>query len=160
MIEIVRERRIAATPDRIWPLLDDLERLPEWFTFAERAELLDGHGVGRRQRIHGRWGRKRSEVDQLVTEYEPGRVLGWRHEAERLDGKSAPRFAAETQFTMRLEPEEEGTRVRLESRQQPAGPIRGLVIRAVGSREIGGHLERSLERLEAAVTRTGARSGR
>jgi hypothetical protein len=106
--------------------------------------------VGRRQRIYGRWGRKRSEVDQVVVEREEGRVLAWRHEAERLDGKPAPRFASETLFEIRLEPEGDGTRVRLHSRQQPAGPIRGLVIRAFGKREVAQHMERSLERLAAA----------
>lgn len=151
MIEIVRERWIPAPPERIWSLVESVERLPEWLTFAERAELLAGSGSGRRQRIHGRWGKKRSEVDQLVTDYEPNRLLAWRHEAERLDGKPAPRFAAETRLAIRLEPADGGTRVRLESRQRPAGPLRGLVIRLFGAREIAGHLERSLERLEAAA---------
>jgi uncharacterized protein YndB with AHSA1/START domain len=151
VIEIVREGRVDAPPEQIWPLVDDPVRLPEWFTFAERGELLEGEGVGRRQRIHGRWGRKRSEVDQLVTEHEPGSRLAWRHEAERLDGKPAPRFARETRFEILLEGDGAGTRVRLRSRQEPAGPLRGLVIRAFGRREVAGHMERSLERLAAVL---------
>jgi uncharacterized protein YndB with AHSA1/START domain len=151
VIEIAREARVDAPPERVWPLVDEPARLPEWFTFAERGELLEGEGAGRRQRIHGRWGRKRSEVDQLVTEHEPGRLLAWRHEAERLDGKAAPRFARETRFEILLEPDGSGTLVRLRSRQEPAGPLRGLAIRAVGRREVAGHMERSLERLAAVV---------
>jgi uncharacterized protein YndB with AHSA1/START domain len=147
MIEVQREKVIDATPQELWPLVDDTSRLPEWFSFAERAELLEGEGVGRRQRIYGHWGKKPSEVDQLVTGYEPGRLLEWRHEAERLDGKPAPRFAAETRFSIRLEPENGKTRVVLHSRQSPAGPLRGLVIRLFGRREVAGHLDESLERL-------------
>jgi uncharacterized protein YndB with AHSA1/START domain len=148
MIEVVRERRVPAPPERLWPLVDQVERLPEWFTFAERGELLEGAGVGRRQRIHGRWGSRRSEVDQEITEHAPPRLLGWRHEAERLDGRPAPRFARETRFTIRLEPDGDGSRVRLESRQEPASALRGIVIRLFGRREVAGHLERSLENLE------------
>lgn len=155
MIEIVRERRVAARAEQVWELVDDPSRLPEWFTFAERIEPLEGEGVGRRQRLHGRWGKKRSEVDQVIVEYEPARVLTWRHEAERLDGKPAPRFAAETRFTVRLDAEDGATQVRLESRQEPAGPMRGLVMRLFGTREVSGHLERSLDRLESICRKVG-----
>jgi hypothetical protein len=83
-----------------------------------------------------------------------------RHEAERLAGKPAPQFAAETRFTIDLDADGDGTRVRLRSRQRPASWPKGLVIRLFGSREIAGHLERPLERLEEVATRTGARSAR
>lgn len=152
MIEIVRERRVEAPALEVWGLVDDPARLHEWFTFAERVELLEGEGVGRRQRMYGRWGKKRSEVDQVIVEHEPGRVLAWRHEAERLDGKPAPRFAADTHFAVRLDPDDGGTRVRLESRQEPAGALRGFVMRLLGTREIAGHMERSLDRLQSVVT--------
>lgn len=152
MIEVVREGRVGAPPEAVWALVDDPARLGDWFAFAERGELIGGTGAGRRQRIYGRWGRRRSEVDQLVTDYEPGRSLTWRHEAERLDGTLAPAFARETRFTIALEPAEDGsTVVRLESRQEPVSALKGLVIRLFGSREIASNLERSLERLAQAV---------
>src|SRR5436309_5045547 len=119
MIEVEREAVVDATPTDVWRLVEDPARLPEWFTFAERAELLEGEGLGRRQRISSHWGKRQSEIDQLVTAYEPERLLEWRHEAERLDGKPAPRFAAETRFSIRLDPEGSGTRVVLRSRQRP-----------------------------------------
>ena len=34
MIEVSAERRIAAAPDALWPVVSDPARLPEWFTFA------------------------------------------------------------------------------------------------------------------------------
>ena len=48
-----RTRRIEASPEVIWPLIDDVTKWPEWFTEAERAEILSGSGVGRRQRMYG-----------------------------------------------------------------------------------------------------------
>jgi uncharacterized protein YndB with AHSA1/START domain len=153
MIEVRAERSIPAGPDALWPPVSDPARLPEWFAFAERVEVLDGpDGAGQRRRQHGHWGKKRSEVDQRITRWEPGRALAWRHEAERLDGKPAPRFAASTDFTIELVPDGAGTVVRLHSAQQPAGPLRGLVMRAFGKRELSRSLADSLERLAAATS--------
>ena len=150
MIDVTTARTIPAAPDDIWALLDDPARLGEWLAFADRGEVLEGDGVGRRQRMHGHWGRKRSEIDQVVVEHDPPRRLAWRHEAERLDGKPAPRFAASTLFSMTLEPDNGGaTRVTLRSQQEPASALRGLVIRLFGRREIAGKLEESLDRLAA-----------
>src|SRR5512140_2412747 len=96
---VQREMIVAAPAEQVWPLLDDVEQLGAWFGGAERIELLDGAGLGRHQRLHGHWGRRRSEIDQEVVVYDPPRELAWRHLAERLDGKPAPRFAAETVMT-------------------------------------------------------------
>jgi uncharacterized protein YndB with AHSA1/START domain len=152
MIDVTAVRTIPAAPDEIWALLDDPARLGEWLAFAESGELLEGEGegAGRRQRMHGRWGRKRSEIDQVVVEHDPTRRLAWRHDGERLDGRPAPRFAASTLFSTTLEPEAPGaTRVTLRSEQEPASPLRGLVIRLFGRREVAAKLEESLDRLDA-----------
>jgi len=149
VIEVVREGRVAASVWQVWPYVDDITRLPEWFTFADRAELLSGEGVGRRQRIHGHWGKKSSEVDQVVTEHGPPTLLAWRHEAERLDGKPAPRFAKYTEFRIELTAAGSETAVRLVSRQEPANALAGVVIRLFGRREVARHLASSLERLSA-----------
>ena len=148
MIEVTAERVLAAPPERVWPLVADPGELPRWFGFAERVEVLEGEGVGQRRRQHGHWGKKASEVDQELTAFEPPRRLAWRHLAERLDGKPAPRFAASTDFSIELAPDGGGTRVRLRSAQEPAGPLRGLVMRAFGRRELEGTLRGSLDELE------------
>jgi uncharacterized protein YndB with AHSA1/START domain len=147
IVEVQRERVVAAPPEAVWPLVDDPEAMGAWFAFADRMELVEGSGVGRRQRLHGHWGGKRSEIDQEVVDYAPGHRLAWRHVAERLDGRPAPRFAAETRFTIELEPVGEGTLVRMRSEQRPASVMRGLVMRAFGGREISAKLEESLAAL-------------
>jgi uncharacterized protein YndB with AHSA1/START domain len=149
VIDVTAQRTIPAGPEAIWPLLDDPARLHEWFAFADGGEVLEGEGVGRRQRMHGHWGRKRSEIDQVIVEHDPPRRLAWRHEAERLDGKPAPRFAAETLFTATLETVDGGTRVTLHSAQRPASALRGVVIRMFGRREVGQKLRESLDALDA-----------
>ena len=56
MIDVIATRTIPADPQAIWPLLDEPGRLGEWFAFADGGEVLEGAGVGRRQRMHGHWG--------------------------------------------------------------------------------------------------------
>jgi uncharacterized protein YndB with AHSA1/START domain len=155
MVVVTASRVIPAAPEAVWDLLDDPSRLGEWLAFADRGELLGGAGAGRRQRMHGHWGRKRSEIDQLVVVHDPPRRLAWRHEAERLDGRPAPRFAASTVFTATLEPQDAGTRVTLRSEQEPASALKGVVIRLFGRREIAQKLGESLDRLAARFAGAG-----
>jgi uncharacterized protein YndB with AHSA1/START domain len=147
MIEIVRSARIEAPVDAVWPVVSSADRAGEWFSFAERVEVLSGAGVGQRRRQHGRWSGKPVEIDQEVTRFEPERLLAWCHLAERMNGKPAPRFAASTEFRIELEPADGGTLVRLTSAQQPAGAVRGMVMKLFGAKEIAGNMERSLVRL-------------
>jgi len=155
VIDVSASRSLPAPPDAIWPLLDDPERMGEWFAFAERFDVLEGEGVGRRQRMHGRWGKKRSEIDQVLVAHEPPHRLAWRHEAERLDGRPAPRFAASTVFSATLEPDAQGTRVTLRSEQEPASRLKGIVIGLFGRREVAQKLEESLDALAAQVEAAG-----
>jgi uncharacterized protein YndB with AHSA1/START domain len=153
MIEVQRERHIAATPEDVWAVVETPKRAPEWFAFAERVEVLDGpDGIGQRQRQYGRWGNRSAEVDREITEYDPPRAYAWRHVAERLDGKPAPRFAASTRFRISLEPSGTGTLVRLHGTQEPASALKGIVMRALGARDVGTRLTRSLDRLAALFT--------
>src|SRR4051812_30340162 len=151
MIEVTAERVLPAPPERVWPLVADPDKLPSWFGFAERIEVLEGAGVGSKRRQHGHWGAKPSEVDQELTAFEPPRRLAWRHLAERLNGKPAPRFAASTDFSIELEPIGGATRITLHSAQEPASRPRGLVMRAFGRRELQTTLAKSLDALEAQL---------
>jgi uncharacterized protein YndB with AHSA1/START domain len=153
VLEVVREGVVEAPVERVWAVVSDMSRAGEWFAFADRIEVLDGAaGVGRRQRMYGHWGKHRSEIDQEITEYDPPHTLAWKHRAERLDGKPAPRFASSTEFRMSLRARDGQTVVLLRSRQQPASLLRGAVMRLFGTREIAQQLQRSLERLASLVT--------
>ena len=151
MIEVVRQRRVDGAPADVWAVVTDPDQAPNWFTFAERVEVLDNPagGVGQRQRQYGRWGKRQAEVDREIIEYDPPHGYAWRHLAERLDGKPAPQFARSTDFQIQLEPAGGGTLVRLRSRQEPASAVKGLVMRAFGTRDVASQMDRSLDRLAA-----------
>jgi uncharacterized protein YndB with AHSA1/START domain len=157
MIEITRERTIPASATKVWQVVADAQRLPEWYVRAGKLEVLNGEGLGRRQRMTSHWRGQDSEVDQVVTAFEPERRLEWRHEAERLGGRPAPRFSAETTVSIRLEPQgTEATRVALTSRQTPADPEKEAALRS-NAEYLGQMLDASLERLAEVLT---ARVGR
>jgi uncharacterized membrane protein len=149
VIEVERDALVDAPAAAVWTLVEDTRRLPMWLAFADKIEPLDGgEGPGRRLRLHTRWGSRRAEVDVEVVAFEPGRLLSWRHLEERLGGKPTVRFARETRFSIWIEPEDaRTTRVRLHVAQEPAGPIRGLLLRIGGRRELGRRMELSLKRL-------------
>jgi len=149
VIEIIRECTVDAPPEAVWSVVSAPERSAEWFSFTDRVEVLDGTGVGQHQRQYGRWGKRAAEIDRELVEYDPPRAYAWRHVAERLDGRPAPRFAASTRFDITLEPAGDGTRIRLRSRQEPASLARGLVMRAFGAAEVRRHMDRTLDRLAA-----------
>src|SRR4029077_811041 len=94
--EIARERNISAPAARVWEVVAEAERLPEWYARAASAEVLEGAGLGRRQRLRSEWRGQDSEVDQLITAFEPERLLEWRHEAERLGGPTGAPVARDT----------------------------------------------------------------
>jgi uncharacterized protein YndB with AHSA1/START domain len=148
MIEVTREARVPVGVDTVWAIVSDPRRAPEWFAFSDRTEVLSGEGVGQKRTQHGHWGRRRSEVDQEITAWEPGRLLAWRHLAERLDGRPAPKFASSTRFRIELDGDGEATTVRLRSLQEPAGALKGWVMKRLGTKDVERRLERSLAKLE------------
>ena len=152
MVKIERERTIPAAPAQIWEVVASADRLPQWYARSGKVEVLGGAGLGRRQRVSSTWQGQESEVDQVITAFEPGRLLEWRHEAERLGGKAAPRFALETVVRIKLEADgPASTRVVIESRQRPADPDKERTMRG-NSDYLAKMLETSLERLETVVT--------
>src|SRR4029077_18561239 len=129
------------------------DRLPEWYARAASVEVLEGAGLGRRQRVRSEWRGADSEVDQLITAFEPEHLLEWRHEAERLGGQPAPRFALETVVRIKLDAQgPDATRVAGDPRRRPADAEKEQAMRG-NSEYLGKMLEASLERLEQLVTR-------
>lgn len=73
-VHVTRTRRIAAPPERIWEVVADHERWPEWFTALTTVEALEpSEGVGGRRRV-----RIRSlAVEEEFLAWEPGRQFAF-----------------------------------------------------------------------------------
>jgi len=151
--ELRAETTIDATPEEVWAVLSDLDRMPELSTeLVKMVPLLRG-GLRLGQQYLGI--NKRKWVvwptrNKVVT-LEPGKALAW-HTA-----------TSGATWIYELTPEGEGTRV-VHRRPVPSGltvtsklfaPV-GLGGTAVHADELEGHLGQTLARLKVAVEGTAA----
>lgn len=151
LIEIARQRSIPAPIGKVWDVIADASRLPDWYGRAERVEVLGGEGIGRRQRITAHWRGQESVIEQVVTVFQPERRLEWRHVSERLGGQPAPQFAVETVLIMDLESETpDTTLMTLTSRQLPVDPDKEAAMRG-NADYLAQMFEASLVRLDQVL---------
>lgn len=70
------EVEIHASPERVWEVLSDVERWPEWTETVTRVTRLDAHnlGLGSRVRVEQP---KLPPTEYVVTELEPGAGFTW-----------------------------------------------------------------------------------
>jgi uncharacterized protein YndB with AHSA1/START domain len=152
VIEFVRSRQIQATPEQIWPFVDDVTAWPRWFTEAEGAQIVSGEGLGRQQRMTGHARGKATEIDSVVTAYEPPTRLRWHHEAERVDGRPGPVvFARDASAEVTIVPEGDGSVVTYRLLAEPGSLVNTFLLRVMAPGPIGRSFETSLERLASLV---------
>jgi hypothetical protein len=150
MVEFVRSRHIDATPDRIWPSVADITAWPAWFTEAERGEVLSGEGQGRRQRMYGHARGKATEIDSVVTAWEPPTRLRWHHVAERVDGKpGSVVFAKDATAEVTIAPDGTGSLVTYRLLAEPGSLLNTFMLRVMAPRPVRASFDTSLERLAA-----------
>ncbi len=155
MVEFVRSRHIDATPDRIWPFVADIGKWPRWFTEAERGEVLSGDGAGRRQRMSGHARGKATEIDSVVTVFEPPSRMRWHHEAERVDGKpGSVVFARDATAEVTITPDGTGSLVTYRLLADPGSLLNTFMLRVMAPGPIGRSFETSLARLAALAEST------
>jgi len=127
-------------------------RWPEWFTEAERVEILSGSGVGRRQRMYGHARGKATEIDSVVIAHEPARLLRWHHEAERVDGTpGSVVFARDATAEVVIEPDGTGSVVVYRLLAEPGSLLNTFMLTVLAPGPIGRSFETSLARLAAIV---------
>lgn len=149
-LEIRRERLVVVPVDVLWQIVEPAATLPSWFPLCDRCDVLSGEGLGRRQRMHSRWGGKASEVDVEMTEYAPPTRLAWRHIGERVGGRPAPRISSVATMTIELHAEGAGTRVVLTSRHVPVAWWAVPLLRLVAAPRIRRAVDQALARLAAS----------
>jgi uncharacterized protein YndB with AHSA1/START domain len=119
LLLVVAERYTAAPPERVWELLADPDRLPEW-TLADHAEVVSGSGLGQRVRFYRTVRGRPVAAERTVDVFEPERAIGWRTDAT-IRGRRRAEVLREQGYRVTLRPEGDGTRVRLELRSSPSG---------------------------------------
>ncbi len=136
MAHIKRHIDVVASPDAVFSLLTDLDRLPEWATIvvdsrdASARPLTAGCTFRQTIRVMGR----ELDTEWRVTEFEPARRLA--HEATAAMG-------GHLAMTQTITPRDGGTRVQLEVDYELPGGFLGDLLDAAG---VEAHNEREAER--------------
>ncbi|MFY9487297.1 MAG: SRPBCC family protein [Solirubrobacterales bacterium] len=151
MIESSGELYIDARSEQVWMFIDNANCLAHWLSFAQQIEVLEGEGLGRKQVVSGNYHVFCDRVEQEVVIYEPARQICWSHTEEHPSNRRVPRLDRTTTISVLLIPEGAGTRVRIESAQEPAGLLRGLAMRLMTHRSLQRHIHTSLAQLEGMV---------
>ncbi|MEH3130312.1 MAG: SRPBCC family protein [Mycolicibacterium neoaurum] len=99
---------IDAPPAKVWALISDLSRMPEWSPQTRKMKLLGSMRVGAKTVNVNRRGLQAWPTTSTIIAIEPERKLAFRVD---LNG---------TEWSYELEPTEGGTRV-VESRRAPNG---------------------------------------
>jgi uncharacterized protein YndB with AHSA1/START domain len=136
MAHIRRQIDVAASPDAIFALLTDLDRLPEWATIVVDSRDVSAQpltaGCTFRQtiRVMGR----ELDTEWRVTELEPGRRLTY-------DATAA--MGGHLAMTQTITPRDGGSTVQLEVDYDLPGGFLGDLLDAAG---VEAHNEREAER--------------
>jgi carbon monoxide dehydrogenase subunit G len=134
---------VDASPEDVWAVLSDVDRVGEWLTvhdgFDEAPDRLE-EGAELQQRVSS--GDIGAEVEWSVEEIEPPVFMAW---SGRATG------GAKLRTTYRLTPSDDGTRVACRTAYDlPGGPL-GAIAGRVAEPRGRDEAERSLGRLRALV---------
>jgi uncharacterized protein YndB with AHSA1/START domain len=145
---VSRTRKVQAAPEEVWRLVNDPERLPDWWPGVRRVEdVSPGAWTNVLYSPRG----KTVRADYTLVEARPLRQLVWRQEVEE---SPFERILSESLTEIALEPDDRGsTRVRLTVRHRPRGFARfGFIqMRLAAAR----HLEGALDGLESLLAGRG-----
>ena len=137
MPTVVRSRTVGAAPQRLWDVVADPERLPEWWPGVRRVE---DSSRGAWTAVLGTPAGKSIRADYTLLDVERPCRLVWRHEVEE---SPFERILRASVTELELEAAEEGTVVRLTTRLRMRGLSRfgGLHVSRATRRQLDGALE-------------------
>ena len=148
MPTVARSRSVGGAPQRVWEVVSNPERLPEWWPGVQRVEeatpsawttvLATGKG-------------KSIRADYTLLEADQPYRLAWRQE---IDESPFERILTESVTEVELEPSADGTLVRLTNRLRLRGLSRFGVFQF--SRATRRQLDRALDGLQALVPGDGS----
>lgn len=147
---VTHEAQVAASPNDVWALVSDVERVAEWWSRATGGEVIEGEGVGRRQRVLMDWGRQTGLIEQTVTQWNPPRTYAWRVTKESSTTKGDLPPLADVLVMVEILPRAGISLVRITGELRPAGIGRLPALRQLAKHAKGSY-KRSLAQLERAL---------
>jgi len=137
MPTVSRARTMRASPEEVWRVVSDPERLPDWWPGVARVEEVSERAW---TKVLTSPRGKLIRADYSLVEALAPRRLVWRHEVEE---SPFERILAESLTEVDLTPDDGGTRVGVTVRQRPRGWARfsPFQLRRAATRQVDGALE-------------------
>jgi hypothetical protein len=149
---LVVEKRIRATPDQVWAIIEDVESHGDWMVDVRKLEFktVQRRGAGTVVMVH-------SELFGLPLLHDTMVITGW-EPGKRLDVRHAGQFTGTGAFELESVPE--GTLFRwVEEFRPPFGQLGELAFRYVVKPHLTRVFGRSLENLRRLAESTGVPGG-
>jgi uncharacterized protein YndB with AHSA1/START domain len=137
MPTVARSRTVSAAPQRLWDVISDPHRLPEWWPGVKRVEDSADDGW---TTVLGTPAGKSIRADYTLIDSEQPWRIAWRHEVEE---SPFERILSDSVTELELEAAAEGTIVRLTTRLRMRGLSRfgGFQVTRATRRQLDGALE-------------------
>ena len=137
MPTVVRTRAVGAAPQRLWEVVADPTRLPEWWPNVQRVEEAS---TASWTTVLGAPKGRSIRADYALLDTERPYRLAWR---QQLESSPFERILTESVTELDLEPAPEGTLVRLTARLRLRGLSRlgGLQVSRATARQLDEALE-------------------
>lgn len=117
--EVTAEEQFAASPEKIFPIVADLSRLPDWMPTVKSAKVTGSKkGVGQEGVMHLRFHEADVEARSRTAEHQPSFRILWELHDLKVDGKPVA-LVEDLAFRFVLTPKAGGTRVAATARFTP-----------------------------------------
>lgn len=159
MVNIKRSRVIQGDPEKLWQLINDVERYPEWLPGVVEAWVVklpkngESH-IGRQQLLKSKTDFGLAETLQEVIAWDPPNKVTWQHLRDTLEGKEFT-HAREIKTTLSVTNNGGEITFRLVGSWRPVG-ISGKLMNRMMKRTVAQNFEQALDNLQKLMTLTEA----
>lgn len=149
MVNVKKSRVIKAEPEKIWNLINDVARFPEWMPGVVEAQVkksdTKADGLGRRQVIKTDMELGKGESLQEVIAWEPPHKITWQHLRDVINGNEFD-YAKEIKTTFTITNDNGEVTFRMIGSWKPVS-ISGRLLNRVMKRTVARSFEKALDNL-------------
>jgi hypothetical protein len=151
MVSVKKEKTIDFAVEEVWQFIEPADHIAKWFPGAEYSERISGQGMGRKQLMFVRSGKKETEFVQEIIDYHTGNLIKWKLLREVLNGKELPTKLREAYFTIQLSQAGQKTRINLLSENLPRNGWKAMLFKLRERQKIESTLEKALINIEERI---------
>ncbi|RMF59198.1 MAG: SRPBCC family protein [Calditrichaeota bacterium] len=156
MVNVKVSGVIQGDPKKVWELINDVERFPEWMPGVVDAKIISNskrrkNGLGRRQLLKTEMKLGKGETLQEVIVWDPPHRVTWEHLKDVVDGKEFS-HAKEIRTTLSITNVDGEVNFRMIGSWQPVG-VSGQLMTRVMKRTVTRNFEQALKNLQKILSR-------